>query len=107
MLWGQCASCPNILPAQQEQHGCCAHHHSGKCGVPSPKQPVERSCPSLALVPESTHAVTLDLAVLVAPVPASPAPADRVITLAFPVSTGELLAHAPPDLYLLNATLLI
>ena len=38
--------------------------------MPSSKPPLQKPCPSLALVPESTHAVSLNLAEFVVPLPA-------------------------------------
>lgn len=72
--------------------------------MPSPKQPVEKPCPSLALAPDITHAVTVDLAQLVPPLAAIP---DFAPEPGFPVSPDILPAHSPPDLYLLHSTLLI
>jgi hypothetical protein len=73
--------------------------------MPSSKPPLQKPCPSLALAPESTHAVTFNLAELVAPT--TIAAPDLVPDPGFPASPDTLLAHSPPDLYLLHSTLLI
>ncbi|MGA2327294.1 MAG: hypothetical protein ABSH05_13510 [Bryobacteraceae bacterium] len=98
--WSQCASCEN-----RERPTCCTQHHSGKCGMPSSKPPLQKPCPSLALAPESTYAVSLNLAEFVVPLPA--VIPDSAPEPGFPVPPDRLPAHSPPDLYLLHSTLLI
>lgn len=62
----------------------------------------------MALVPVPHQAIDLDIAQLVAPAPAHavevvPEPA----VAAFAPAAEGMAIHAPPDLYLLNSTLLV
>jgi hypothetical protein len=107
MLWGRCANCPPTAPEKAGQPDCCQRHHSDDCQAPTPKQ-TGTTCPNLALVPVPHQAIDLDIAQLVAPAPAHavevvPEPAAAAFA---PAAEGTAI-HAPPDLYLLNSTLLV
>lgn len=102
-VWGQCAACPLIVP----QKDCCSHN-PGNCQMPSPKpQTTERPCPDQALAPTLHHDTQLSVAQMVAPAPValvmepSAAAATPVVSVRANLDTG------PPDLYLVNLTLLV
>ncbi len=77
--------------------------------MPSQKAPVQKQheCPAMMLAPQPSPAVAVLTADMVAPVPVfdfvavfEPRPVSWV-------SPDDALQHSPPDLYLLNATLLV
>jgi len=100
-VWGQCFACPLIVP----QKTCCSHE-SGNCQMPSPKpQPSERPCPDQTFAPAAHHDTQVSLAAIAAPAPA-------VVEMPAPVAAPAAEPRAelntgPPDLYLLNAVLLV
>jgi len=108
MLWGQCASCPLFLAAQEPTHGCCQGSRSGHGGMPAPEQPHQKSCPNQTFALENYTKIAIDAGQLLEHLPAD-APLELLPESAdgFGTSPELLLAHAPPDLYLLNSALLI
>jgi hypothetical protein len=77
--------------------------------MPSSKVPAQKQqqCPAMLLAPDASPAVTPHTAAVAAPLPVvdliqavMPAPANWV-------SPEDALQHSPPDLYLLNSTLLV
>jgi hypothetical protein len=108
-LWGGCASCSTDTSSQQQEHSCCARHQADDCGMPAPEAPVQkqRPCPEMMLAPEASQAVTPLAVDLVAPPAVIELPAEPVAELAGRVDLRDASQHSPPDIYLLNATLLI
>jgi hypothetical protein len=104
MLWGQCASCPLILPAQAAaHHDCCG----GQCNMPHPKQQHEKQCPSQAAAPQPYHKAPGSPALSISTQPAivaGPAPAP-VEAPADPAHIGSVHTYSPPDIYLLNSVI--
>lgn len=111
VLWGPCAYCPQFVPEKTSQSACCAKHKAGHCGMPAPKQPAGKTCRVVLLTPviqqdERPGAGQLiaqvALAAPVVIVPAAPA------LLAEPLTGRAAPPGAPPpDLCLLNSTLLV
>lgn len=77
--------------------------------MPSPKAPVQKQheCPAMMLAPQASPTIAVLTADVVAPAPV----VDFVAVLQPEpiswVSPDEALQHSPPDIYLLNATLLV
>lgn len=78
--------------------------------MPASKTPVQKQpqCPTMTLAPQAAPAVTPLTAELVAPLHV----ADLIAAVLVPdpvtrVSFEDEIQHPPPDLYLLNATLLV
>lgn len=105
VLVGQCAACPLLAP--EKTPDCCQHHQEpGNCQAPTPKD-AGATCPHLALAPAADQPSPLSVTHFVAlpavlPVIAEPVPAE--VCAPGPRST---VVHSPPDLYLLNAALLV
>jgi hypothetical protein len=77
--------------------------------MPSPKAPVQthHDCPAMMLAPQASPAVTALTAEMVAPAPvADLAPLLRAEPDSW-VSRDDAPQDSPPDLYLLNSTLLV
>jgi hypothetical protein len=111
LLWGQCALCPLLLPAQETaSHDCCKPKESGHCGAPDGRSESKR-CPNQNLALETYQKAELQLGYLLAP-PASAVPAAELLperdAPAVPaLNASVLLVHSPPELYLENSVLLI
>jgi len=111
VLWGPCAYCPQFVPERAAKPACCAHHKLGHCGMPAPKQPAGKTCPVVKLTPVIQQddrpgagqlIAQAAVAVPVLIVPAAPALSpEPVIGRAAPPGAP------PPDLCLLNSTLLV
>ncbi len=99
--------CPDCSRTTPEKTSDCCQHHSGDCQVPTPKD-CGNTCPHVALAPALDHPTQLHVSSIVAPPVTAPAivqPAPAEPPLA-PAPRGAIV-HSPPDLYLLDATLLV
>ncbi len=77
--------------------------------MPAPKAPVEkeRPCPEMMLAPEASQAVAPVAPALVAPPALIALVAKPAMEPASRVGIEAVSQHSPPDIYILNATLLI
>lgn len=110
MLGVQCIACASGTAAQPSGHGCCTHPHKGSCHVPSPGQLAQTHCPALTLEPPSFHRAPISLGLVVSPLPVAVSIPDlgpNPESASGLPAAGALLVHAPPDLYLLNSSLLV
>jgi hypothetical protein len=94
--------CPNIIPSQKADD-CCAGHRAGDCGAPAPEKSTDAPCTKLAISADHVIPAVVQMATPAVMVE-TPEMAPAAVVEAAP---DVLLTHSPPELYLLNATLLI
>jgi hypothetical protein len=97
LFWGNCLTCPQMMPAHQPDHSCC--HHK--------KTDASQQCHSQ----DMQQFLKADPGVHAAPVPVMAAEAVQAVQ-AVPAAGESLTApvgieHAPPDLLSLTSSLRI
>ena len=106
LLWGRCVSCFAAQTASNHAHDCCKPPVSDHCGKNTPKR-----CTQDPTGPAEYQKAQSELSQLIG---LSEAPAFGAASYAEPATSAApekldafILLHSPPELYLLNSTLLI
>ena len=100
LMFGGCISCPQffMMPGAKD---CCK---AGKCER-SQNVPVKKDCQRMPVVPSGGQQVHIDLALSSATLPF--VEADLRSPAEAPLMAIDVVEHSPPDLTLLNSSLLI
>lgn len=99
LMFGGCVSCPQFFMTPGATDCCKA----GKCER-SQNVPVKKDCQRMPVVPSGERQVHIDLALT--PVTLSAVEVD-LRSIDAPLVAIDVVEHSPPDLSLLNSSLLI
>ena len=99
LMWGGCISCPQFFMFPTAHKNCC--DKAGKCERPT-KSASPKECKRMPLEQQNAWQAQIELGVC-----RIPAEALCVASGSIQLAQVPLIEHPPPDLTLINSTLLI